>query len=155
MYGWTESRSWQPARRKVQLKGYTRPLKGGHNAENHNHNDVGSCIIFVDGMPGIIDIGVETYTRKTFSYQRYEIWTMQSQYHNVPTINGKMQQPGREYCASDVRYSMTDGNVTFSVDIQKLIRKDAGVKYYNRTYRMYRGNDGRKPVMVIQMVKHI
>ena len=79
--------------------------KGGHNSESHNHNDVGSCIIFVDGLPGIIDVGVETYTRKTFSPQRYEIWTMQSQYHNLPTINGKMQLPGKQFCASNVEYS--------------------------------------------------
>lgn len=113
--------------------------KGGHNAESHNHNDVGSCIIFVDGLPGIIDIGVETYTKKTFSDQRYEIWTMQSQYHNLPTINGKMQEPGREYCASNVKYSMTDENVTFSLDLQKAYPEEAGVKCYSRTYRMYRG----------------
>jgi hypothetical protein len=112
--------------------------KGGHNAESHNHNDVGSCIIFIDGLPGVIDIGAETYTKKTFSAQRYEIWTMQSQYHNVPTINEMMQQPGREYCASNAMYSMTEDNVTFSVDIHKAYPQEAGVKYYNRTYRMNR-----------------
>jgi len=122
-------------------KGLYLAAKGGHNAESHNHNDVGSCIIFVDGLPGIIDIGVETYTKKTFSAQRYEIWTMQSQYHNLPTINGKVQQPGREYCASNIRYSMTEDNVTFSLDIQKAYPEDAGAKYYNRTYRLYRGKN--------------
>ncbi|HEX9973489.1 MAG TPA: heparinase II/III family protein, partial [bacterium] len=36
--------------------------KGGHNAESHNHNDIGSFIIYMDGLPMIIDVGVETYT---------------------------------------------------------------------------------------------
>lgn len=115
--------------------------KGGHNDESHNHNDVGSCIVFVDGLPGIIDIGVETYTKKTFSSQRYDIWTMQSQYHNVPTINGIMQRPGREYGASNVLYSRTDEAVTFSLDIQNAYPKAAQVQYYNRTYRMNRGKN--------------
>jgi len=139
---WMDGIQVMAAREKEgSKKGLYLAAKGGHNAENHNHNDVGSCIIFADGLPGIIDIGVETYTRKTFSDQRYEIWTMQSQYHNVPTINGKMQQPGMEYCASNVRYSMTDDNVTFSVDIQKAYPEEAGVEYYNRTYRMVRGSN--------------
>jgi hypothetical protein len=120
-------------------KGLYLAAKGGHNAESHNHNDVGSCIMFVDGLPGIIDVGVGVYTKKTFSPQRYDIWTMQSQYHNVPTINGIMQQPGIEYCASNVRYSMTDEDVTFSMDLEKAYPEEAGVKHYNRTYRMYRG----------------
>jgi hypothetical protein len=39
----------------------------------------------------------ETYTRKTFSSQRYEIWTMQSGYHQLPKINGVDQMQGRQY----------------------------------------------------------
>ena len=45
----------------------------------------------------MIDVGVETYTAKTFSSKRYEIWTMQSAFHNLPTINGVMQAAGRQY----------------------------------------------------------
>ena len=52
--------------------------KGGHNAESHNHNDGGNFVVAVDGHPVVIDVGVETYTRKTFSTHRYDIWTMQS-----------------------------------------------------------------------------
>ncbi len=76
--------------------------QGGHNAESHNHNDVGNFIVYADGEPAIIDVGVETYTAKTFSAQRYEIWTMQSAYHNLPTVNGVMQGAGRQFEARDV-----------------------------------------------------
>lgn len=55
-----------------------------------------------------------------------------------------MQQPGSEYCVSNVRYSMTDENVTFSMDIQKAYPEEARVRYYNRTYRMYRGKNMAK-----------
>ena len=42
-------------------------------------------------LTGIIDVGVGVIPRKP-SAQRYDIWTMQSQYHNYQ-INGIMQQP--------------------------------------------------------------
>ncbi|MBP3784912.1 MAG: heparinase II/III family protein [Butyrivibrio sp.] len=60
--------------------------KAGNNADSHNHNDVGSFTVYKDGRPLIIDLGVETYRAKTFSDKRYEIWTMQSQFHNLPTF---------------------------------------------------------------------
>ena len=61
-------------------KGLYLAAKGGHNDESHNHNDVGNFIVYADGEPVLIDVGVETYTAKTFSGRRYEIWTMQSAY---------------------------------------------------------------------------
>ncbi len=51
---------------------------GGHNGQSHNHNDVGNVIVYRDGRPLLVDAGVGEYTAKTFSPQRYEIWTMQS-----------------------------------------------------------------------------
>ncbi|MBN1985680.1 MAG: heparinase II/III family protein, partial [Prolixibacteraceae bacterium] len=74
--------------------GFFFAAKGGHNAESHNHNDLGSCVLYFDGKPCLVDIGRETYTAKTFSNRRYEIWTMQSQYHNLPKINGVDQKEG-------------------------------------------------------------
>ncbi|MBQ7616144.1 MAG: heparinase II/III family protein [Butyrivibrio sp.] len=72
---------------------YILAAKAGNNADSHNHNDVGSFTVYKDGKPLIIDLGVGTYTRKTFSDERYEIWTMQSQFHNVPTfIDGDVDE---------------------------------------------------------------
>ena len=71
--------------------------KGGYNDESHNHNDAGSFSLWVNNMPVIIDAGVGTYTRQTFSSERYTIWTMQSNYHNLPMINGVPQKYGRQY----------------------------------------------------------
>src|SRR5690606_39665769 len=51
--------------------------KGGYNNESHNHNDIGSFILYKEGKPLFIDAGVGTYTKKTFSNERYDIWTMQ------------------------------------------------------------------------------
>ncbi|MHC4631001.1 MAG: heparinase II/III domain-containing protein, partial [Planctomycetota bacterium] len=76
----------------------------GHNGQSHNHNDVGNFIIFANGRPFIIDVGKPTYTRKTFSSDRYEIWAMQSAYHNLPTVSGVTQKAGRQYAARAVEY---------------------------------------------------
>jgi len=113
--------------------------KGGHNAESHNHNDVGNFIVYADGYPALIDVGVETYTAKTFSSRRYEIWTMQSAYHNLPTINGVMQKNGREYQATDVGYKAGKKKVVFSLDISKAYPGEAKVKSWKRTITLERG----------------
>ena len=74
-------------------------VKGGHNKESHNHNDVGSFALYCDGTPVLCDIGIGTYTKQTFSPQRYEIPWVRSLTHNLPEINGVEQKNGREYAA--------------------------------------------------------
>jgi len=118
--------------------GLTLAAKGGHNGENHNHNDVGHFIVFADGKPLLVDAGVETYTRRTFSRDRYSIWTMQSQYHNLPTVNGVMQQDGREFRASDVTYSADGRMVSFSLDIAGAYPKAARLKKWRREFTFNR-----------------
>lgn len=134
------SQSWLPdlqvlVARKEQAegKGFFLAAKGGHNDESHNHNDIGNFILYHDGQPVIIDIGVETYTKKTFSSKRYEIWTMQSQYHNLPTINGVMQEKGREFKANHAKAQLSDEAATFSLDIGSAYPKSAGVTTWNRS----------------------
>ncbi|MDH5743397.1 MAG: heparinase II/III-family protein, partial [Candidatus Aminicenantes bacterium] len=122
-------------------KGFYVAAKGGHNAESHNHNDVGNFIVYADGYPAVIDVGVETYTAKTFSDRRYEIWTMQSAYHNLPTINGVMQKDGREFRAADVSYSAEEKKVTFSLDISKAYPDEAKVESWVRTVTLNRDKD--------------
>ena len=114
-------------------------VKGGHNGENHNHNDVGSFIVYADGEPLLIDPGVGEYTAKTFSKQRYEIWTMQSDYHNLPRINGYSQHDGKQYAARVVQHR--PGQLT--LDISGAYPKDAGVEQWLRTVRVKGGSKVR------------
>jgi len=125
---------------KGSNKGLYVAAKGGHNNESHNHNDVGNFIIYADGYPAIIDVGVESYTAKTFSSKRYEIWTMQSAYHNLPTINGKKQKNGEEYKATGVKFSADNNKVVFSLDITKAYPDEANVHSWERTITLDRGN---------------
>jgi len=119
-------------------EGFFVAAKGGHNAESHNHNDVGSFIVYVDGKPLLVDAGVEAYTRKTFSPERYSIWTMQSAYHSLPTVNGTMQTPGRQFAAKDAMYSAADEMAELSLDISDAYPNDAGIASWARTVRLNR-----------------
>ena len=122
-------------------EGFYVAAKGGHNAESHNHNDIGNFIVYADGLPLIVDVGVETYTAKTFSGKRYEIWTMQSAFHNLPTINGMMQKNGRESKAGDVRYEADNKKTSFSLDISSAYPQEAGIISWERTLTLNRGKD--------------
>lgn len=111
---------------------YFLAAKAGDNADSHNHNDTGSFVIYKNGMPLFIDVGVENYTKKTFSPQRYEIWTMQSAYHNLPTINGVMQKDGANYGATDTAVSFTDTCCKIQMNIASAYPPNAKTAYYMR-----------------------
>ncbi|RQW04234.1 hypothetical protein EH223_07885, partial [candidate division KSB1 bacterium] len=139
---WMEGNQVMAARSKQgSTEGLYLAAQGGHNAESHNHNDVGNFIVYLNGLPMIIDVGVETYTRKTFSAQRYEIWTMQSTYHNLPTINAIMQQEGREFAAKDVRYTMDDDFAQLQLDIAEAYPPAAKINKWTRTLRFNRDGE--------------
>jgi hypothetical protein len=115
--------------------------QGGHNGKSHNHNDVGNFLVYANGQPAIVDVGVETYTAQTFSAQRYEIWTMQSAFHNCPTIDGVMQSPGRQFRASDVEYHADDNAAEFRLNIATAYPEEANLDRWNRTLRLLRGKN--------------
>ncbi len=112
--------------------------KGGNNAESHNHNDVGNFVVYLNDRPLFLDAGVGTYTAKTFSPQRYEIWTMQSAYHNLPDINGVMQKDGPEYKAEDVSFQKSKNKPGFSLDISHAYPADAGILKAERSLQLNR-----------------
>jgi hypothetical protein len=112
-----------------------------NNGRSHSHNDTGSYIIYQDCEPVAIDVGVEAYTAKTFSPERYTIWTMQSAYHNLPTIGGVMQHNGVEFKATDRKYSSDDQRATYSFNIAETYPQEAGVKSWVRTVTLDRVRD--------------
>lgn len=120
--------------------GFFVAAKGGHNAESHNHNDIGNFVVYIDGKPVLVDAGVETYTAKTFSDRRYEIWTMQSAYHSLlPTLDGVQQLPGAEYKATTVTYHMDEATATLTLDIAAAYPPEAHIDHWQRTVTLQRG----------------
>lgn len=116
-------------------------VKAGDNADSHNHNDTGSFTVYKNGQPLLIDVGVESYTKKTFSPQRYEIWTMQSAYHNLPTVNGVMQKDGEQYCASEVKYSFSDARCEIEMNLANAYPPVSGLRYYRRSAVLQKGKE--------------
>jgi len=115
-------------------------VKGGNNGESHNHNDVGSLTLYKDGKPFLIDVGVETYTAKTFSPQRYDIWTMQSCFHNLPTFGEVGQADGADFAARAVHAEFTENQAQMSLDIASAYPAEARVRSYRRTVTLRRGS---------------
>ena len=111
-------------------KGLYLAFKGGHNNESHNHNDVGTFIAFADGKPVFIDLGVGEYTQKTFGPKRYEIQSMRSEYHNLPTFNGVGQKNGRDFEAKNYKYNEENG--ALEIDITAAYPESAMLESYVR-----------------------
>ena len=74
----------------------TLAVQAGNNNFSHNHNDTGSFIYYKNGNPLIIDVGVEEYSEKSFSKDRYTIWTMRSTYHNLSNFEDCEQIEGKD-----------------------------------------------------------
>lgn len=132
--------TWYPETEFCYLKdksGLFFAAKGGYNDESHNHNDAGSFSLWIKNTPILIDAGVGTYTRQTFSSERYSIWTMQSNYHNLPMINGVPQKYGRQYKATEVKYNKK-GN-SFSANIATAYPAEAKVDKWTRSYTLKNG----------------
>lgn len=127
--------------RSPKAEGFTFAAIGSHNGVSHNHNDVGSCILYYDGTPILIDVGVATYTKATFSSQRYTLWHTQSQWHNVPLINGVQQRNGKKYAAQQVHYTDDGKRNTFALDIAKAYPDEAQVRKWVRRFDLDLEND--------------
>ena len=110
--------------------------KAGHNDESHNHNDVGSFIVAYNGRPLLIDPGAGVYTRQTFGPDRYQIWTMQSSWHNTPAPAGHPQAAGRPHRATGVSAALTAAAAELALDLAAAYPAAAGVRSWHRTLRL-------------------
>jgi hypothetical protein len=113
----------------------------GHNAESHNHNDVGDFIVYANNEPIVIDAGRGNYTARTFSSHRYELWFTRSDYHNLPIINGKVQLAGRKYQSSNVNYVNNEKESALFMNIAPAYDSAAGINSYNRKVALNKINN--------------
>ncbi|MCW3463417.1 heparinase II/III-family protein [Chitinophaga nivalis] len=133
--------NWLPDLQVVSLrskagtaKGLFFAAQGGHNAESHNHNDVGNFVLYMNGKPALLDVGVGTYTKQTFSADRYQLWYMQSQWHNCPTINGVQQLAGRQFAAREVQFTHTAARSVLRMDIAAAYPEAAAADSWQRIF---------------------
>jgi len=93
-------------------------IKGGHNAEQHNHNDVGSYAVVLNGLEMMGDPGGEIYTRRTFSRERYTSKMLNSYGHPVPVVAGQLQPTGRQRAARIVDAVFEDARDRLELDLK-------------------------------------
>ena len=129
--------TWLPGLqvRLVRRGGWTLACKGGHNGESHNHNDVGSFILFRNGEPAVVDAGNMVYTAKTFSSERYTLWNVQAEWHNLPMVGGHAQKQGKDHAARSVKRT-PDG---MELDLAGAYEEAAGIRSLRRTFALGEG----------------
>ena len=119
--------------------------KGGHNNESHNHNDIGTCVLYIRNIPVLIDAGVGVYRRQTFSHERYTLWPMNSPYHNLLAPNDGAQPHGRQYSSEDCRCELEKG--TFSVQLNQAYSQETALKSLVRSYKLLPASTANRPLV--------
>jgi hypothetical protein len=100
-----------------QQHGLAVAMKGGHNNENHNHNDVGTYALASGGVPVLGDPGGEVYTKRTFSSHRYDSKVLSSYGHPVPVVDGQLQSTGSQAKAKILSLKFSDTSDHFVMDL--------------------------------------
>jgi len=116
-------------------------LKGGHNAEHHNHNDVGSFVVALAGKTPLVDPGSEVYTARTFSGERYASGVLNSFGHPVPIVAGELQARGRSAAAKVLKAEFTDEQDTLVLDMSAAYKVE-GLKKLQRSFVFSRKGAG-------------
>ena len=92
-------------------------IKGGDNGEMHNHNDVGSWQVMLEGLVMAGDPEAEVYTSRTFSKDRYVAKVLSSYGHPVPVVDRKLQSPGVAFAAKVVHTDFSDAVDRIELDL--------------------------------------
>ncbi|MBN2581004.1 MAG: heparinase II/III family protein [Pirellulales bacterium] len=120
-------------------------LKGGHNGEFHNHNDVGSFVVALRKSTPLLDLGSVVYDRNTFGKHRYENNVMNSFGHSVPRVAGKLQSTGSAARAKVLKTEFTDAQDTLVLDLRPAYDV-AELKKLKRTFVFSRRDGGKMTV---------
>lgn len=115
-------------------------LKGGNNAEHHNHNDVGSFILVLGDRMPVCDPGSEVYTSRTFSGQRYDSDVLNSSGHSVPVIAGQLQKTGAAAQGKVLRTLFTDAEDQLALDLRSAYPVSS-LEKLERTFTFRRGGN--------------
>lgn len=93
-------------------------VKGGHNAENHNHNDVGSYAVSLGKETMAGDQGGPfSYPGDYFDRNAAEKYKSKGSYgHPVPVVDGVMQKNGRQAQGVILEKQFTDAKDVFRID---------------------------------------
>jgi hypothetical protein len=112
--------------------------KGGHNAEMHNQNDVGSFIVRTNEDSVLCELGRGRYTKAYFGPQRYDHFVNTSFGHPVPVPNGKGQLPGAQYGATLVARQADATVDSMTLEMRGAYPEGADLSSLRRTIALHR-----------------
>lgn len=127
-------------------KSHSFAAKGGHNAEHHNHNDIGHFILSDAHGVYFQDIGSGLYSKNYFAEERYSFLCNGSQGHSVPVINGFFQEEGRDVAAQVEKVVLDHQTDQLQMDLAKAY-KDPTLQHLKRSFQW---NKQDKPVLKIK-----
>jgi hypothetical protein len=111
------------------------------NGKSHSHNDTGSIWLSIDGDPVLIDLGQEAYQKQSFDAHRYELFSTQSSYHNLPEIGGVEQGVGSAYRATKVAHRSNGANSSISFNMEQAYPAQAHLAALTRRLALDRSAD--------------
>lgn len=91
--------------RGIQKSPFSVSIKAGHNAENHNHDDVGSYVIALGDEIFAGDLGGPVYIEGAFAKDNP---ARCSWGHSVPIIENKLQTHGAEYYGKVIKTEFSE-----------------------------------------------
>jgi len=121
-------------------KGFFFALKGGNNGTFSNQNDAGSFVLYANGNPLVVDPGKMDRTAQSFGDERYQIWANQSSWHNLPTVNGFLQEAGAHHSVVDFKYEAGTSSVKVNMDLALTYDLQSGINQWIRTYEFKRSD---------------
>jgi len=143
LHDWFGDMAWMIARLDPANPASLRlAVKGGHNDEMHNQNDVGSLIVVNKGRVVLTDPGRGRYSKAYFGPQRYDNIMASSRGHSVPVVNGFEQAEGAGHGAQVVAHSHGDSRDELVLDMEAAYPDAAGLKQLRRTVALERGERG-------------
>jgi hypothetical protein len=111
-------------------------FKGGNNAANHSHLDLGSFVFESQGVRWALDLGADDYDAEGYwdvkEGKRWRFYRLNTQSHNTLVIDGQNQDP--RAVAPVVRYSPTSAHAV----------ADLSAAYPGLATRVWRGVDLRE-----------
>lgn len=145
-------RNWFPeggaliTRRASSSEGIAVALKGGNNAQPHNHNDLGSFVVVNNGRIVLNELGRDDYVHDTFGSTRYNSGVMNSFGHPVPLVAGQLQRTGSSARALTIRTEFSETRDLWMMDLTSAYDVPGLIKL-TRTFVFSRDAGGRLEVL--------
>lgn len=129
-------------------------VKGGHNDEPHNHNDLGQFIIHCGGENILCDPGAGLYTQAYFAPGRERLFHISSSGHNVPLIEGQEQSSGRQAQARVLEAKLAEdgGKLETTLDLTSAYPGAASLARYTRQFHWAMASDGSKDRAELRLI---